>query len=177
MKLLAIDAGNTRIKWGLHDGRQWLQRGHLAHNEIARLSTLAVPDRIIVSNVAGAAVAAAIAQAFPAGLMHTIRSTTRQCGVSNHYKHPAQLGSDRWAALIGAHQLGARTALVVTAGTALTVDALHAGEFLGGLIAPAISSCALRSRNTRHNWMQITANSTLSRPTLPMRSAAAASWR
>ena len=136
MKLLAIDAGNTRIKWGLHDGRQWLRRGHLAHEEIASLPTIAAADRIIVSNVAGAAVAAAIAQAFPASLMHTIRSTARQCGVSNHYEHPAQLGSDRWAALIGAHQLGARTALVVTAGTALTVDALHAGEFLGGLIAP-----------------------------------------
>lgn len=136
MKLLAIDAGNTRIKWGLHDGRQWLRRGHLAHEEIASLPTIATADRIIVSNVAGAAVAAAIAQAFPASLMHTIRSTARQCGVSNHYEHPAQLGSDRWAALIGAHQLGASAALVVTAGTALTVDALHTGEFLGGLIVP-----------------------------------------
>lgn len=137
MNLLAIDAGNTRIKWGLHDGRQWLQRGHLARDEIGLLPALApAADRIIVSNVAGKAVATAIAQAFPASIVHIIHATRQQCGVSNHYDHAEQLGSDRWAALIAAHRLGACTALVVTAGTALTVDALHAGEFLGGLIAP-----------------------------------------
>ena len=25
--LLAIDAGNTRIKWGMHDGARWLKQG------------------------------------------------------------------------------------------------------------------------------------------------------
>lgn len=135
MNLLAIDAGNTRIKWGLHDGQQWLQRGYLAHDEICLLPThVASADRIIVSNVAGATVGLAIAATFPAAI--TIQATPRQCGVSNHYEQPSQLGSDRWAALIAAHQLGASTALIVGAGTALTVDALHAGEFLGGIIAP-----------------------------------------
>ena len=135
MNLLAIDAGNTRIKWGLHDGQQWQQRGYLAHDEIGLLPThVASADHIIVSNVAGAAVGLAIAASFPAAI--TIHATTRQCGVSNHYEQPSQLGSDRWAALIAAHQLGAGTALIVGAGTALTVDALHAGEFLGGIIAP-----------------------------------------
>ncbi|MDR3391562.1 MAG: type III pantothenate kinase [Sulfuriferula sp.] len=138
MNLLAIDAGNTRIKWGLHDGQQWLQRGHIAHDEIARLPALvATPaDHIIISNVAGPAIATAIAQAFRDRTMHTVRATERQLGVSNHYDNAAQLGSDRWAALIAAHQLGARTAIIVTAGTALTADALHDGQFLGGIIAP-----------------------------------------
>lgn len=135
MNLLAIDAGNTRIKWGLHDGQQWQQRGYLAHDEISLLPTYATSaDHIIVSNVAGATVGLAIAATFPAAI--TIHATIRQCEVSNHYEQPSQLGSDRWAALIAAHQLGARTALIVSAGTALTVDALHAGEFLGGIIAP-----------------------------------------
>lgn len=137
MNLLAIDAGNTRIKWGLHDGQQWLQRGYIAHDEISLLPTRAMPaDHIIVSNVAGAALGLAIAQAFPASIIHTVYATASQCGVSSHYAQPSQLGSDRWAALIAVHQLGASAALVVTAGTALTVDALHAGEFLGGIIAP-----------------------------------------
>ena len=137
MNLLAIDVGNTRIKWGIHDGQHWLQRGHITHNDIASLPITALAvDRVIISNVAGTAIDLAIAQAFPTSTIHTIHATARQCGVSNQYEHPHQLGSDRWAALIAAHQLGAGTALVVTAGTALTVDALHTGEFLGGIIVP-----------------------------------------
>ena len=27
MKVLAIDAGNTRVKWGIHDGGEWFLRG------------------------------------------------------------------------------------------------------------------------------------------------------
>jgi type III pantothenate kinase len=138
MNLLAIDAGNTRIKWGLHDGQQWLQRGHIAHNEIAQLPALiATPaDRIIISNVAGPAIATAIAQAFHDRTMHIVRATEQQLGVSNGYDTAAQLGSDRWAALIAAHRLGAGTAIIATAGTALTVDTLHDGQFLGGIIVP-----------------------------------------
>lgn len=137
MNLLAIDAGNTRIKWGLHDGNLWLQRGYLAHDEFATLATFGPrTDHVIISNVASATVANAIAGLFPAHITHFLNASREQCGVSNHYAAPAQLGSDRWAALIAAHQLGARTALVVTAGTAITVDALHDGQFLGGAIAP-----------------------------------------
>jgi len=63
-------------------------------------------------------------------------------GLINGYEQPYRLGSDRWAALIGARQrvLGlaaARPALVVMVGTAVTVDAISAdGRFLGGLILP-----------------------------------------
>lgn len=137
MHLLAIDAGNTRIKWALHDGRQWLQRGYIGPDPSALLTSLAAqPDRIIISNVGGQANADRLAPLWPAERIHTIQASRVQCGVSNHYEQPEQLGSDRWAALIGAHKLGANTALVVTAGTALTVDALHQGQFLGGIIAP-----------------------------------------
>jgi type III pantothenate kinase len=64
------------------------------------------------------------------------------CGVVNGYEHPSRLGSDRWAAMIGARgrvvdQGLRRPALVVMVGTAVTVDAIDAaGRFLGGLILP-----------------------------------------
>jgi type III pantothenate kinase len=59
--------------------------------------------------------------------------------VLNSYEHPAQLGSDRWAALIAAWHLELASCLVVNCGTATTVDALSAeGEFLGGLILPGV---------------------------------------
>jgi type III pantothenate kinase len=64
------------------------------------------------------------------------------CGVRNGYAAPAQLGADRWASLVAARQRllqdGApRPAIVVNAGTAVTVDALdEQGVFRGGLILP-----------------------------------------
>jgi len=121
MTVLAIDAGNTRIKWGAHDGRTWLV------------------DAAIASNVAGPDVARDLTAACSArgGTLRIIASQPRQSGVVNGYRDPAQLGADRWAALLAAHATGGGDKLVVNAGTALTVDALAAdGRFLGGIIVP-----------------------------------------
>ncbi len=154
MRLLAIDAGNTRIKWGLHDGREWLQRGVTGADDIGLLPSVLKqePDCLIISNVSGPATDAAFLALFPALPRYTVHSLDAQCGVTNGYAEAAQLGSDRWAALIAVHQLktaaksgaapntvgpnAGMPALVVTAGTALTVDALHQGRFLGGVIMP-----------------------------------------
>lgn len=141
--ILAIDAGNTRIKWGLHDGSAWKTLGAIATSGSPTLSQalrLALPaEKVIASNVAGAKVRADIARCMDAGAEITfIQSESRQLGVENGYRDPGQLGTDRWAALIAAHHAGERGhKLVVNAGTALTIDALTAdGYFLGGLIVP-----------------------------------------
>jgi type III pantothenate kinase len=141
VRVLAIDAGNTRIKWGLHDGREWssqasvgVAQGPDLHAAFASLSA----DRIIISNVAGETVAASLAASLPAApTARWIKSERVQCGVRNSYDDPRQLGCDRWAALIGAWRLYRGPAIVVNAGTALTVDALTGdGVFAGGTIAP-----------------------------------------
>lgn len=152
MKLL-IDAGNTRIKWALVNGSDWLCNGALpvvqAENlaqhltdHIGRLKTdLQELQHSWVSNVAGDGVAKYIRSAC-ADLQcqcHFITAQATQCGVQNGYTQPSQLGSDRWAALIAAWHLTGRSCLVVNSGTATTIDALSAsGEFIGGLIMPGI---------------------------------------
>jgi len=35
--ILAIDCGNSRLKWGLHDGHRWLRTGAASLPELARL--------------------------------------------------------------------------------------------------------------------------------------------
>jgi type III pantothenate kinase len=140
---LLIDAGNTRIKWGVHDGRAYVVAGAV---ETAKAATLARAwpaglgaGAAIASNVAGAAVQAEIGRACASrGLsLKVIAPVSEQLGVTNGYREPGQLGSDRWAALIAAHRAGPGHKLVVNAGTALTIDALTAdGRFLGGLIVP-----------------------------------------
>lgn len=140
---LLIDAGNTRIKWGAHDGRGYVATGAV---ETAKAAALAqswpanlAASAAIASNVAGASVQAEIGRACASrGLaLKVIASVSEQLGVTNGYREPGQLGPDRWAALIAAHHAGPGHKLVVNAGTALTIDALTAdGRFLGGLIVP-----------------------------------------
>ncbi len=141
--ILCLDAGNTRLKWGLHDGDAWLAQGACAHVDCAGLAA-GIPagcTRILACNVAGDTVAAHI-KALAASLnlpLAWFRSTAACCEVTNGYANPSQLGADRWAALIGARRFHAGPALVVTAGTATTIDLLTAaGHFAGGLILPGL---------------------------------------
>ncbi len=151
--IIAIDAGNTRIKWGVHggvaDGRGWLARGALPTREAVGLAEICQSwpgeAQVVVCNVAGAAVEQELEKALAPryGQLLWLRSSAAQCGVKNGYAEPERLGADRWAALIAARaqqlESGSGDDLVVCAGTATTVDWLDAdGAFRGGLILPGI---------------------------------------
>jgi len=58
--------------------------------------------------------------------------------VANGYDRPGLLGPDRWAALIAARdRVPSDPVLIITVGTAVTIDALDdRGTFVGGLIVP-----------------------------------------
>jgi type III pantothenate kinase len=158
MKLLVIDAGNTRLKWavtqvgnmsgGSDDMATWISRGVLATPDAVSTDALRLAwqplefSQVIVSNVAGQAIRDAIVAALlPRRIVPVfIQSALRRCGVTNGYALPAQLGTDRFAALIAAHRMRLSAPahqLVIMAGTALTIDALtRDGEFPGGVIVP-----------------------------------------
>jgi type III pantothenate kinase len=142
--MLLIDIGNSRMKWACAADGAWLQQGvaSLAESGILMQSLAGfVPQRLLVSNVAGEAVAEeirALAAAWDCPV-EFVTARAKQCGVVNGYENPAQLGSDRWAALIAAWHREQAACLVVNCGTATTIDALSdAGEFLGGLILPGL---------------------------------------
>lgn len=155
MRLL-IDIGNTRVKWAVARPQAvagaWFASGALAHAELAALATpwQTLPiTQAWVANVAGAAIGAGVgtvlASACPqAGAPHWFRSQPACAGVVNGYRDPGQLGCDRFASLIGArHRYPGQPLLVVTAGTATTVDALDAsGRFIGGMILPGLRTMA-----------------------------------
>jgi type III pantothenate kinase len=148
--ILAIDAGNSRVKWGWHDGRGWtgiatvslIEFAAAAHHVNPFSVTHENPSRIVISNVAGEGARqlivnwTSIFDAEPQWL----RGERVRCGVKSLYERAEQLGPDRWAALVAARALEpGRACLVVNAGTATTVDALSAaGEFTGGLILPGV---------------------------------------
>ena len=138
--LLTIDAGNSFVKWAYHDGHVWVS------HERASLATFCAdplhfldksPTRVVISNVAGNPFQEALVRAFPSSTLYWIKAKPKACGVHNQYDIPAQLGSDRWAALIAARGIASAPCLVVSIGTAMTVDMLaENGDFLGGLITP-----------------------------------------
>ena len=179
MRLL-IDVGNTRIKWALADPTQpaphwdpdhgmlsgWRARGTVLRAQCAELTAdwLAAMDSpngavitdAVIANVAGAALQQQLGDllqrcGIAARAQHWFASTANLAGVHNAYRVPAQLGCDRFAALIGARALfGAQRVIVVSCGTATTIDALDTdGTFIGGMILPGLAMMASAlARNT-----------------------------
>lgn len=158
MSFLAIDCGNTRLKWALyaapHPGAVLLHQGAVFLETIDTLAEtdwrdLPAPHSMLGCCVAGEAVRRRIEEQMELWdlVPHWVVPAAREAGIVNGYDHPNRLGADRWVALAGARShvleavqrtaMPARPALVVMVGTAVTVDALDAeGRFLGGLILP-----------------------------------------
>ena len=153
MSFLAIDVGNTRLKWAVYD-RPHPDAGLLAHGaefleNIDRLSEgvwseLAAPDRMLGCIVAGDAVRRRVQEQMELWDVTPLWVVAEQAeaGLINGYDHPSRLGADRWVAMVGARQRmlargEPRPLVVVMVGTAVTVEAIDQhGRFLGGLILP-----------------------------------------
>lgn len=156
--LLLIDAGNTRIKWAVAEAGapagQWQASGAVAHAQFDQLAAGWAPHpiaRAIVANVAGVAMRERLQSILPAVPTEWFASSAQRDGMINHYRNPAQLGCDRFAAALGARALAPGRALIVaTCGTATTIDAVSAdGGFLGGMILPGLGLMAASlARNT-----------------------------
>ncbi len=152
--ILCLDAGNTRLKFGLRDGRDWRVQGALDYAALGELAARlpGEPTRIVACNVAGDSVqqhieSLARTRQLP---LDWLTSSTAACGIRNGYDTAQQLGADRWAALIGARSLQSGPAVVVMAGTATTIDVIDdQGRFHGGLILPGLALMrASLARNT-----------------------------
>ncbi|MGB5260761.1 MAG: type III pantothenate kinase [Gammaproteobacteria bacterium] len=148
MKLL-LDVGNTAVKWATAEAATLIAQGDFIHRDgdIGRLaarawSGLARPDSVVAVNVAGAVMAASIADFAretwqrPVEFVRTAQSAR---GVTNAYQVPGDLGADRWVAMIAAHQQVDGAVCVCDCGTAITLDLVAAsGEHRGGLILPGV---------------------------------------
>ena len=151
--MLLIDIGNSRIKGGIAriDGIRSLNP--VAWRKVPPVeafskifSYLARPERVLISNVAGNAIATALTQWLAEKwqvIPEFVTVTPQFAGMHTHYERPAQLGIDRWLAALAGFKRARGAACVIDAGTALTVDVVTAGgEHRGGLIAPGLSLMA-----------------------------------
>jgi type III pantothenate kinase len=157
MSFLALDVGNTRLKWALYDasrpGATLIAHGAEFLENIDKLaegpwSELPEPRQILGCIVAGDAIRRRISAQLELwdATPQWVVASSAEAGLTNGYDHPTRLGADRWVAMIGARQhmlahtelKGERRPLVVVmVGTAVTVEAIDVdGKFLGGIIIP-----------------------------------------
>jgi type III pantothenate kinase len=154
MTFLALDVGNTRLKWAQYDspqpGAKLLGHGAVFLENIDRLADedwrdLPEPTHMLGCIVAGEAIRRRVEEQMEMWdfTPHWAVSSAAEAGLVNGYDHPTRLGADRWVAMIGAHARMRKKSttnqpmVVVMVGTAVTVEAIDAsGKFLGGLILP-----------------------------------------
>ncbi len=153
MTFMALDVGNTRLKWALYPfagvGAPLLAHGAEFLENIDQLAestwaNLPAPTEMLGCIVASDSVKQRVCEQMEMWDMTPlwVVPSAFEAGVANGYDIPARLGADRWVALIGARQHllarnAARPLVVVMVGTAVTVDAMDgSGRFLGGLILP-----------------------------------------
>lgn len=138
-----LDLGNSRLKLAaLHDGAPGAVRA-FAHAHIAEAIAGAADmqrgDVAWLASVAPADVADPLAAALQARGLRVDRVATqsREGRLRIAYDAPRALGVDRFLALLAASQRHDGPWVVVSAGSALTADALDRdGRHLGGVIAP-----------------------------------------
>lgn len=153
MTFLALDVGNTRLKWAVYDapkvGARLIAHGAQFLENIETLAegdwqALDAPRWVMGCVVAGDAVKRRVEEQLELWDVNPrwVVSSQHEAGLTNGYDHPARLGSDRWVAMIGARQRllaqgPPRPCVVVMVGTAVTVEAIDTeGHFLGGIILP-----------------------------------------
>tara|TARA_R110000824_G_scaffold315042_1_gene502066 strand:- start:81666 stop:82454 length:789 start_codon:yes stop_codon:yes gene_type:complete len=160
MKILEIDAGNTRLKWRLLEQTQQKKEtiksgAALAVEKKAMLPEefqqqihalhVADPGAIEVvraSNVRGATFAKALS-----GFCEELLSVAvdfalvrqNHAGLQNSYQLPTALGVDRWLAMLAAYKSSQQAVCVIDCGSAMTVDLVSAnGLHEGGFIVPGL---------------------------------------
>ena len=143
-----LDLGNSRLKvapWqpdaGLGEVQAWAHgAADFAPSMQRWLAGLQPGDRCWLASVAGSELTAGVAEAVASRGHAATRARTRpECaGVRIAYAEPSRLGVDRFLGLLAAHARGDGPWLIVSAGSALTVDLLDgAGQHRGGVIAPS----------------------------------------
>ncbi len=149
MNKLFLDVGNTRVKMALANKRGYELLPAVALTEFltedgfgASLSGKKV-DAVYITSVTShenlEILKLRIQKAYQ--LFPVILSAQPEaCGLVSGYDSFYQLGDDRWMAMQGAVALYQEPVIVISAGTAMTLDAVKDGKHLGGFIVPGLDS-------------------------------------
>ncbi|MBX7061242.1 MAG: type III pantothenate kinase [Pyrinomonadaceae bacterium] len=160
--LLAVDIGNSAIKLGVFSARGDLIERHTLEPASAENSAQIIGSKIeraIISSVVPkltSVVSAAIAAKFH--VEPDVLTNDRDLGIKINYRPLEDAGNDRLVNAATAAYLYGTPCVVISFGTATTIDVVSKDfELLGGLIAPGVkmSAAALHEKTARLPQIEI----------------------
>ncbi len=147
--ILEIDMGNTRLKWRVRHQQATVAQGAMGIEEPLDLLFIKIePHCNAISFVSVASVVGELLEKKLADwsmgcldLLPVFARSSAICGlVRNGYRAPHTLGVDRWLGIVAAYRLVSSACIVVSCGTAVTVDLIaRNGKHMGGFIAPGLN--------------------------------------
>lgn len=141
--MLLLDCGNSQVKWALIKNNNIVETCRTPYSKLHNLSDYfkKIPNiqRIYGSAVCGKHKKEHVARHLPKNISW-LASERSACGIHNHYRHPAEHGADRWFNALGARMFSKNACVIVSCGTAITIDALtDSNQYLGGSIMPGFN--------------------------------------
>jgi len=155
MSILLIDIGNTRLKWAIASSNSDLHSDFIdqgasmndSPNQLAQFDQISknqTIEKIICSSVISEDKTLALKRhcqtIMPQASWFQINGASAIEHLGSQYDQAQQLGSDRRAMALGAHQMfPGKHILVIGAGTATTIDFITSTHHMGGWIIPGMT--------------------------------------
>ena len=155
MSILLIDIGNSRLKWAVAHSNGDLQSDFVdqgasmndSSNQLAQFDQISknqTIEKIICSSVISEDQTLALKNylkaILPQASWFQINGVSAIEYLGSQYDQAEQLGTDRRAMALGAHQMfPGKNVLVVSAGTATTIDLITPTHHMGGWILPGMA--------------------------------------
>lgn len=138
---LLFDAGNSRLKWAWINNNDILRTNHAPYRDLSLLKEEWTQYASPSIQVAGSAVCGdakkALIQNMITQNIQWLGSMPRAMNIINHYRHPSEHGADRWFNALGSRRFSQHACVIISCGTAVTIDALtFDNQYLGGSIMP-----------------------------------------
>ncbi|NME84171.1 type III pantothenate kinase [Clostridium sp. SM-530-WT-3G] len=163
--ILLVDAGNTNIVLGVHDGKEYVASWRIS-SDAGKTSdefSIQVMQLFNLSNIDSKDIEGVIVSSVVPNIMHSLENMLRKCfghepiivgpgiktGINIKYDNPREVGADRIVNAVAAYEIYKKPVIIIDFGTATTFCAVREnGDYLGGCICPGIriSSDALFER-------------------------------
>ena len=153
--ILLVDAGNTNIVLGVHNGDQYIASWRISSdgNKTSDEYGIQVMQLFNSSDINPKDITGVIVSSVVPNIMHSLENMLRKCfcqepiivgpgirtGINIKYDNPREVGADRIVNAVAAHEIYKKSLIIIDFGTATTFCAVKKnGDYLGGAICPGI---------------------------------------
>ncbi|MFT8347707.1 type III pantothenate kinase [Clostridium saccharoperbutylacetonicum] len=153
--ILLVDAGNTNIVLGVHDGDKYIASWRISSggNKTSDEYSIQVMQLFNLGNINPKDITGVIVSSVVPNIMHSLENMLKKCfnhepiivgpgiktGINIKYDNPKEVGADRIVNSVAAYEIYKRPVIIIDFGTATTFCALREnGDYLGGCICPGI---------------------------------------